>query len=121
LRAVPDGREGAGGSEFVEVVAGGLAADGGGIRGVEAEVILRRKNEVWVVASLGDRAGSDLGHRQECLCYLKVKGAARRRRYENQRELVGAAGTAGLCVFGDYWRVCVRRKIWHVGHCCVAE
>jgi len=39
----------------------------------------------------------------------------------SRRELVGAAGTAGLCVFGDYWRVWVRRKIRHVGHCGVAE
>jgi hypothetical protein len=35
---MPDGREGAGGSEFVEVVEGGLAADAGGVGGVAAEI-----------------------------------------------------------------------------------
>jgi hypothetical protein len=37
---MPDGREGAGGSEFIEVVAGGLAADVGGVGSVEAEMIV---------------------------------------------------------------------------------
>src|SRR5579863_3612913 len=51
----------------------------------------------------------------------KSRAPARRRRYKYLRELVGAAGTAGLCVFGDDRGVSVRREIGHVGHCGVAE
>ena len=51
--AMPDGREGAGGSEFVEVVAGGLAADVGGVGGVEEEMTSKaRRTEIAVGAGL---------------------------------------------------------------------
>jgi hypothetical protein len=51
---MPDGREGAGGSEFVEVVAGGLAADAGGVGGVEEEMTSKaRRTEIAVGADLG--------------------------------------------------------------------
>src|ERR1700723_2563729 len=58
---------------------------------------------------------------------IRVKGAGRRPAVQKatarsqKRELVGDARAAGLCVFGDDWRVGARRKIWHVGHCGVAE
>ena len=53
LRAVPDWREGAGGSEFVEVVAGGLAADVGGVGGVEEKMTSKaRRTEIAVGAGL---------------------------------------------------------------------
>src|ERR1700757_2677351 len=51
----------------------------------------------------------------------KSKAPARRQRHINQRDSIGAAGTAGVCVFCDYWGVRVRREIGHVGHCGVAE
>ena len=51
----------------------------------------------------------------------KSKAPAGGQRYENLCELVGAAGMAGLCVLGNYWRVGSRRKIWHVGHSGVAS
>jgi len=50
---MPDGREGAGGSEFVEVVAGGLAADVGGVGGVEEKMTSKaRRTEIAVGAGL---------------------------------------------------------------------
>ena len=49
MRAMPDGRAGAGGSEFVEIVEGGLAADVGGVGGVEEEMTSKARRTDFAV------------------------------------------------------------------------